>query len=89
MRCLAPPKLAKHKASQSGGPLRTPDGRYIIVRGRLWRAANPDLPDDNRQSLVNQLMDARRAVGAAKRDGDPEAERLARARVNEAKVALG
>ena len=59
------------------------------MRGRLWRAANPDLPDDNRQSLVNQLMDARRAVGAAKRDGDPEAERLARARVNEAKVALG
>jgi hypothetical protein len=21
----------------------TPDGRYIVVRGRLWRMANPDL----------------------------------------------
>jgi len=25
-------------------PLRTPDGRYIVVRGRLWRSANPTLP---------------------------------------------
>ena len=34
-------------------------------------------------------MDARRAVGAAKRDGDTEAERSARAQVHEAKLALG
>jgi hypothetical protein len=34
-------------------------------------------------------MDARRAVGTAKRAADAEAERSARARVHTAKVALG
>ncbi|WP_347569049.1 hypothetical protein [Qipengyuania flavescens] len=34
-------------------------------------------------------MDARRAVGAAKRAGDPAAEKAARAKVHQAKVALG
>ena len=34
-------------------------------------------------------MDARRAVGTAKRAGDEDAERAARSRVHEAKVALG
>ena len=34
-------------------------------------------------------MSARRAVGSAKRSGDEEAERAARARVHAAKVALG
>ncbi|WP_369880596.1 hypothetical protein [Erythrobacter sp. KY5] len=34
-------------------------------------------------------MDARRAVGAAKRAGDSDAEKAARAKVHEAKLALG
>ncbi|WP_228242106.1 hypothetical protein [Porphyrobacter sp. GA68] len=70
-------------------PDRTPDGRYLIVRGRLWRAANPHLSEDERASLVAELMKARRAVGAALRNGDPGAERTARAQVHAAKVALG
>ena len=70
-------------------PERTPDGRYIIVRGRLWRATNPNLPEKERQRLVNELMDARRAVGAALRAGDAAAEKAARAKVHAAKVALG
>lgn len=70
-------------------PERTPDGRHIIVNGRRWRASNPALPEDERQRLVNELMDARRAVGAAKRAGDAEAENAARARVHAAKVGLG
>ena len=67
----------------------TPDGRYIVVRGRLWRAANPHLRDGEREGLVRALMDARREVGAAGRAKD--ADRLARARraVHAAKVALG
>lgn len=69
--------------------ITTPDGRYIIVRGRLWRASNPELSDDERKKFTAQLMDARRAVGAAKRKGDREAERAARVEVQEAKVALG
>jgi hypothetical protein len=70
-------------------PERTPDGRYIIVRGRLWRATNPNLSDDRREKLVKQLMDARRAVGAGLRADDKDAEEAARAKVHAAKVALG
>ena len=69
--------------------LHTPDGRYIVVRGRLWRAANPGLADGARERLVAELMDARRAVGAALRAGDIEAERAARVQVHATKVALG
>ena len=58
-----------------------------MVRGRLWRASNPALADDERQSLVNELMDARRAVRDA--GDDAGAEKAARARVHAAKVALG
>jgi hypothetical protein len=53
----------------------TPDGRYFVVRGRLWRLSNPALDDDRRQTLVRELMEARRL-----RD---------RARVDAAKRALG
>ena len=67
----------------------TPDGRYFVHSGRLWRCSNPGLSEDERQRLTNRLMDARRAVGAAKRAGDPDAERAARAQVHDAKVALG
>lgn len=61
----------------------------MIIDGRRWRATDPGIPEERRQELVNELMDARRAVGAAKRAGDEEAERAARARVHAAKVALG
>jgi hypothetical protein len=67
----------------------TPDGRYIVVRGRLWRRTNPHLDETERQTLVVQLMDARRAVGAALRSGNIEALAAARAGVQSAKVALG
>lgn len=70
-----------------GGPLKTPDGRYIVVRGRLWRTSNPDLADAERQRLVAELMSARRAVRDA---GDDEAaRRRARALVDAAKQGLG
>ena len=59
------------------------------MRGRLWRASNPFLPEAERQCWVNALMDARRAVGAATRAGDETGEKAARARVHEAKLALG
>ena len=68
---------------------RTPDGRYIIVRGRLWRAANPHLPAAERDRLVRELMAARSAVGRARRAGDREALADAGRRVDAAKVGLG
>ena len=68
---------------------RTPDGRYIVVRGRLWRTANPGLSEGVRAALVTELMEARREVGAAKRKGDVEAADAAHGRVDAAKHALG
>lgn len=67
----------------------TPDGRYFVVRGRLWRCSDPSLDEDKRRELVRRLMRARSAVGRAKRSGDEEAESEARSAVHEAKVALG
>lgn len=70
-------------------PLITPDGRYLVVRGRLWRTSNPALTPAQRQTLVNALMDARRAVAAARRADDVAALKKARAGVDAAKHALG
>lgn len=76
-------------SATKAGPPTTPDGRYIVVRARLWRAANPHLSQAARRALVDQLMSARRAVREARMSADPE--RLARAReqVQAAKVGLG
>ena len=70
-------------------PEETPDGRYIVVNGRRWRKSDPSLSEERRRELVEELMSARRAVKAAKRDGDDAAMRSARGRVHAAKVALG
>ncbi|MEC3950169.1 hypothetical protein [Sphingobium sp. HWE2-09] len=67
----------------------TPDGRYFVVRGRLWRTSNPALEPELRERLVKELMDARRAVGAARRNADHAAETAAHEAVDRAKVALG
>ena len=70
-------------------PPVTPDGRYLVVRGRLWRRADPTLSPEARQAHVAALMAARRAVKAALAGGDPDALRAPRAAVDAAKVALG
>ena len=70
-------------------PIFTPDGRYLIVRDRLWRAANPGLSAEARSGLVNALMAARREVGIALRNRDDTRLMQARAAVHAAKVALG
>ena len=67
----------------------TPDGRYFVVRGRLWRMANPKLDEAERVGLVARLMKARRAVRDAKRSADFEAEAAAHKAVDEMKRALG
>ena len=64
----------------------TPDGRYFLVKDRLWRCSNPGLDADERQHLVNDLMKARSAVKHARSEDEL---RAARAAVHEAKVALG
>jgi predicted exporter len=65
----------------------TPDGRYLVVDGTLWRTTNPNLPQTQRQQLVAALMDARR--DCHKHRQAPQALADARQRVQAAKVALG
>lgn len=67
----------------------TPDGRYFVVRGRLWRMSNPALTSTRRADLVSKLMSARRAVKVALQSGDKVAGSSARAAVDQAKTALG
>ena len=69
--------------------LSTPDGRYFVVKGQLWRCTNPALDEATRQHWVTALMDARRAVKSTKGDADPQALKAARQQVQHAKVALG
>ena len=86
MKCRDPVSVTER---QDREPPATPDGRYLVVRGRLWRRADPTLPEAERQALVAALMRGRRAVGAALRSGDRQALASARAEVDAAKVALG
>ncbi len=73
-------------AETAGGHPVTPDGRYFVVRGRLWRMSDPTLTPERREALVSDLMSARRA----KRDApDDIAREEARRRVDAAKRALG
>ena len=65
---------------------QTPDGRYFVSKGRLWRKTDPRLSDSERRAAVKALMQARLAVRDAP---DEAATRAARDRVDEAKRALG
>lgn len=64
----------------------TPDRRYYVLRGRLWRLSNPALDQQQHERLVDELMTAKRAV----RDGKDSRTRItARLKVDAAKRALG
>ena len=67
----------------------TPDGRYFVVRGRLWRCNDPALASDERARLTRSLRAARRSKGEALRREDRAAVEAARTLVDEAKRALG
>lgn len=77
---MSPPSTSKQYPD-------TPDGKYFVVRGRLWRKSNPLLDKATTEKLVKDLMSARRAVQHAK--DYPENMTDARRRVNDAKIALG
>jgi len=67
-------------------PERTGDGRYIVIKGRRWRASDPAIPELRRAELTWTLMAWRREVRRTK--GTAE-EPTARAGVHATKVALG
>ncbi|QQO19119.1 hypothetical protein JJB98_03940 [Bradyrhizobium diazoefficiens] len=62
---------------------------YFVVRGRLWRMADPEIEESERAKLVKRLMTARRAVRYAKAAKSQDAEAAAHRAVDEAKRALG
>lgn len=83
-------KSMQSKSKTGARYARTPDGRYFVVRGRLWRLSNPMLSPDVRAHWVAELMSARRAVRAAKTSrADLAALETARSRVSIAKHQLG
>jgi Protein of unknown function (DUF3253) len=80
-----PIRLGRATPEATGHPT-TPDGRYFVVRGRLWRKANPHLPPKVRDALVKQLMEARRALRGRRSEAE---RRAAREQVDRTKQALG
>lgn len=64
----------------------TPDGRYFVVEGRLWRRSNPMIDKRERDQLVQQLMQARRSIQTAE---TTEQRSLARKEVDRLKRELG
>jgi hypothetical protein len=67
-------------------PEVTPDGRYLVIEGRRWRATDPAIPVARRAELTRALMAWRREV---RRTKGTDGERAARDGVQAAKVALG
>ena len=67
-------------------PERTPDGRYVVIDGRRWRATDPDIPEQRQAELRSILMAWRREV---RRTKGTDEERASRDGVHAAKVALG
>jgi hypothetical protein len=67
-------------------PEVTPDGRYVVIDGRRWRATDPAIPEARRAELTRTLMAWRREVRRTKGTDD---ESAARAGVQATKVALG
>ena len=81
--------MTKSSKSDRASHPTTPDGRYFVVNGRLWRCSNPALAPDQRQKLTHELMDARREKGRAMRAGDASSREAARQRIDAAKQSLG
>ena len=65
------------------------DPHYFRINGRAWRRTDPAIPKPLLSQLTKELMSARRAVKAALKVGDKESLKIARDRVNDAKIALG
>lgn len=78
--------MSPEGASAPEGTERTADGRFIIVRGRRWRATDPSLDEDTAAALRSELGRARSALRTAR---DPGRIAAWRARVQLAKEGLG
>lgn len=73
-------------AERESRRLETPDGRYFVSRGRLWRQSDPRLGASQRRAGIKKLMQARMAD---RRASDEEERAAAREAIEAAKRALG
>ena len=64
----------------------TPDGRYFVSKGQLWRKTDPRLDDSERRAAIKAMMQARRDIAQAVTEAE---DRDARTRINAAKTRLG
>jgi hypothetical protein len=63
--------------------------RWLVADGRRWRRQDPAVPAEVGERLRSHLGRGRSATGAARRNGDEDAERRARRRTDLAKRGLG
>jgi hypothetical protein len=69
---------------------RTPDGRYSVYMGHLWRCPNPALSEEERARLAQQLVTLRRALALPRGAGEQTASSVALGKeVERVKIALG
>lgn len=64
----------------------TPDGRYFVSKGKLWRKTDPRLGDSERRAAIKAMMQARRDMAQAMTEFETQ---TARARIDAAKTRLG
>lgn len=74
------------RGREEDGPERTEDGRYLVVRGRRWRATDPSLSESVASRLRSELGRARSALRGSR---DPVVIAAWRERVQLAKEGLG
>ena len=85
---ITAPEVCRYIAAMTS-ELTTPDGRYLVIQGRLWRAGDPSLPAQAKVKYMRDLLNGRRALKSAKLTGDEDAIAAARKLVASAQVALG
>jgi hypothetical protein len=83
--------LQKREAARRPQPPHpvTSDGRYFVVRGRLWRMADPNLTPAKASAMIGELMKAQSAVRSAKLAGSPIEEAAAHRAFDLVKRELG
>ncbi|ANS78127.1 hypothetical protein SGUI_0731 [Serinicoccus hydrothermalis] len=74
-------------ADAGAGDGSTDDVRWLVVDGRRWRRADPEIPEEAAARLLSHLGRGRSAVRAHRRRGEDPAP--ARRRVDLAKHGLG
>lgn len=83
------PKKVQHASTSSSKQIeRTPDGHYIIVKGRKWRATDPAIPEAEFEELKHFLALGRSGSRKSKTKSEDDIK-AAREYTGLAKLGLG